>query len=204
MTTGLTRRNALGLALAAGLLPGAVRAQDTRLVEEMSVGDPAAPVTIIEYAMFTCPHCATFHSDVYPRIKADFIDTGKVRLVFREIYFNRASLWAAMIARCAPSDRYFGLVDLLFAKQAEWLDGSDPEKLVENLYAIGRQAGLSDTEMDACMSDQAYAEALVAEYQKNATADGVDSTPSFIIDGEKTGNLSYEEFAERLNAALEG
>lgn len=204
MTTGLNRRNALGLGLAAGLLPRTAFAQDARVVEEMSVGDPNAPVTIIEYAMFTCPHCASFHAEVYPRLKAEFIDTGKVRLIFREVYFNRASLWAAMVARCAPSERYFGLVDLLFEKQNDWLDGSDPQQLVENLYGIGRQAGLSDDEMDACMQDQAFAEALVAEYQKNATADGVESTPSFIIDGEKVSNMPFDEFAARINAALDG
>ena len=70
--------------------------------------------------MFTCPHCAAFHATVFPQIKANYIDTGKVRLVYREVYFNKPSLWAAMIARCAPPDRYFGIVDLLFDRQADW------------------------------------------------------------------------------------
>ena len=90
-------------------------AQATPAVAEMSIGDPNAPVTLVEYAMFTCPHCAAFSQEVLPKIKANYIDTGKVRLVFREVYFNKPSLWAAMIARCAPADRYFGIVDVLFA-----------------------------------------------------------------------------------------
>ena len=210
MPIRLTRRRMMNLMLAAAAapvaatLPGAVWAQGTRNVEAMTVGDADAPVTLVEYAMFTCPHCKSFHENVYPKIKSEFIDTGKVQLIFREVYFNRASLWAGMIARCADPDRYFGLVDLLFEKQSEWTAGSDSQVMVDNLYGIGRQAGLTDEEMNACMSDQDFAEALVAEYQKNAQADGVDSTPTFVINGEKVSNMSYEAMAESLTAAAGG
>jgi protein-disulfide isomerase len=196
----LTRRQALALSLAVAALPSIGLAQ-TR-VQEMTMGAADAPVTLVEYAMLTCPHCAAFHAEVFPQIKANFIDTGKVRLVFREVYFNKPSLWAAMIARCAPSDRYFGIVERMFETQADWVGVEDSEAMLEKLYGIGRQAGLTDAEMDACMQDREFAEALVAEYQKNAGADGIEATPTFLIDGKKVSNMGYEEFEAALNAAL--
>jgi protein-disulfide isomerase len=202
MTLALTRRHSLALGLAALCLPGTLHAQEAVEVVEMSMGAADAPVTMVEYWMFTCPHCAAFHRDVFPQIKANFVDTGKVRVVFREVYFNRPSLWAAMIARCAPEDRYFGIVDLLFERQAAWSAASDDKAMVAELYAIGRQAGLTDEDMNACLSDRAFAEALVADFQKNASADAIDSTPSFVINGEAFGNAGYAEFETRLNAAL--
>ena len=201
----LTRRQTLAAAVAfaalAGL-PGLAAAQSTPKVAEMSMGDPNAPVTLVEYGMFTCPHCAAFAEEVLPKIKENYIDTGKVRLVFREVYFNKPALWAAMIARCAPADRYFGIVDVLFSTQQSWAGESDEQALLGKLYGIGRQAGLSNAEMDACMQDRAMAEALVAEYQKNAAADGVEATPTFLINGKKEGNMSFEEFQAKLDAAL--
>jgi protein-disulfide isomerase len=196
----LTRRQALALSLAVAALPSIGLAQ-TR-VREMTMGAADAPVTLVEYAMLTCPHCAAFHAEVFPQIKVNFIDTGKVRLVFREVYFNKPSLWAAMIARCAPSDRYFGIVERMFETQADWVGVEDSEAMLEKLYGIGRQAGLTDAEMDACMQDRELAEALVAEYQKNAGADGIEATPTFLIDGKKVSNMGYEEFEAALNAAL--
>jgi protein-disulfide isomerase len=197
----LTRRQTLAAALAAALLPSLGLAQETR-VQEMTMGDPNAPVTLVEYAMFTCPHCAAFNAEVFPKIKANFIDTGKVKLVFREVYFNKPSLWAAMIARCAPADRYFGIVDVLFRTQPDWVGEQDAEVMLGKLYGIGRQAGLTDDAMNACMQDRALAEALVAEYQKNAETDAIDATPTFLINGQKESNMSYEEFETKLNAAL--
>jgi protein-disulfide isomerase len=204
----LTRRQTLALLAFAGAagavasLPGRAFAQATPTVAEMSMGDPNAPVTLVEYAMFTCPHCAAFARDVFPKIKENYIDTGKVRLVFREVYFNKPALWAAMIARCAPADRYFGIADVLFSTQQAWAGVKSEQEMLEKLYGIGRQAGLTNAEMDACMQDRALAEALVAEYQKNAAADGVDATPTFLINGKKEGNMPYEEFAAKLDAAL--
>lgn len=201
----LTRRQTLAAVLAVPLaagLPGLAWAQSVPAVAEMSLGDPNAPVTLVEYGMFTCPHCAAFAEEVLPKIKANYIDTGKVRLVFREVYFNKPALWAGMIARCAPEDRYFGMVDVLFSTQRSWAAETDEKAMLGKLYGIGRQAGLTDAEMDACMQDRATAEALVAEYQKNAAADGIDSTPTFLINGTKVGNMPYEEFAAKIDAAL--
>ena len=205
-TLSLTRRRMLGALALAGILPmlpKALRAQEAREVEEMAMGDPNAPVTLVEYASLTCPHCANFHQNVLPQIKENYIDTGKVRLVYRDVYFDGPGLWAAMMARCAGPDRFFGVIDLLYRTQADWAAANDPAAITEALYSAGRQAGLTDAEMDACMQDQDWAEALVAEFQKNAEADGINATPTFLIDGEKAQNMPYEEFATRLDAALE-
>lgn len=204
MTLALTRRQTVLAAAALALMPGIGLAQEQHEIVEMSLGAADAPVTVVEYAMFTCPHCAAFHHEVLPQLKADYIDTGKVRLVFREVYFNRPSLWAAMIARCAPQERYFGIADLLFDEQADWAAETDPQALVGKLFAIGKQAQLTDAEMEACMSDRAFAEALVADYQKHAEEDAIEATPTFIIDGEKVDNLPWPEFQAKLDAALAG
>jgi protein-disulfide isomerase len=210
MAPALTRRQTLAAALTAaavaGVLPRGALAQQTpatRAIPDMTMGDASAPVTLIEYAMFTCPHCAAFMKDVFPQIKSTYIDTGKVKLVFREVYFNKPSLWAAMIARCAPADRYFGIADLLFSTQNNWVTVTDEQQMLQKLYSIGRQAGMNDAQMDACMQDRGLAEGLVAAYQKNAQADGIDATPTFIINGEKlVGENTWEVMKAKLDAAL--
>jgi protein-disulfide isomerase len=192
---------------AAELLPMAAQAQeaaeiDTSTVEEMALGAPDAPVTVIEYASFTCPHCATFHADVLPQLKADYIDTGEVRFVHREVYFDRYGLWAGMVARCGGGEgRYFGIADLIYAQQRDWT-GGQPTEVVEALRRIGRTAGLTNAQLDACLSDGERAQTLVAWYQENAEADGIDATPTFIIDGQKYSNMPYADFVEILDGKL--
>ena len=201
LALALSRRSLLaaGLALA---FAAPLAAQETRAVVENAIGAADAPVTLIEYASLTCPHCANFHMTVLPQLKAEYIDTGKVRLIYREVYFDRPSLWAAMVARCAGEDRYFGVVDLLFREQATWSQAADAQGVVSGLFAIGRQAGMTDAAMDACLKDAAFAEAMVAEFQKNATADGVEATPSFIINGEKLSNQPWPEFKAKIDEML--
>jgi protein-disulfide isomerase len=202
------RRQALALTAAfaaaalTGLGTGSAWAQATPVIEEMSIGDADAPVTMVEYAMFTCPHCAAFTRDVLPQIKANYIDTGKVRLVFREVYFNKPSLWAAMIARCAPQDRYFGVAELLFQRQMDWAAATDENTMIQKLMSIGRQAGMTDDEMNACLQERAKDEAMVATYQRHAQEDGIDATPVFFINGVKVDNAPYEEIARKLDEAL--
>jgi protein-disulfide isomerase len=173
-------------------------------VTEMALGDPEAPVTIIEYASLTCPHCATFHREVLPQLKEEFIETGQVHYIAREVYFDRPGLWASMLARCAGEDRFFGMLDLLYARQQEWSRSDDPQEIVENLYGIGRQAGMTRERMDACLQDADFARTLVAWYQENAAAHGIQSTPSFVINGERVGNLAWPDFRARILQELEG
>lgn len=174
---------------------------DTSGVQDMTLGDPEAPITFIEYASFTCPHCASFHAGAFKDLKADFIDTGKVKFVMREVYFDRYGLWAGMVARCGDGVRYFGIIDLLFEKQQEWTQG-EPAQIAANLKQIGKLAGMDDATLDACLQDAAKAEALNAFYQKNATADGIRATPSFVINGELVSNESYAELKARLDGLL--
>lgn len=169
---------------------------------DLFIGDADAPVEIVEYASFTCPHCANFHRDVYPQIKANYIDTGKVKFVFREVYFDKFGLWAGMLARCGGDDRYFGLVDLLMKRQSDWARGSSDQEIVANMFTLGRQAGMTDDQMDACVRDNDLAQALVADFQLKATQDGVNSTPTFVIDGEKMTNMPYSDFETILNERL--
>jgi protein-disulfide isomerase len=179
-------------------------AVDTSRVVEMALGDPDAPVTVVEYASFTCPHCATFHQGTFKDIKANYIDTGKVRFIYREVYFDRFGLWAAMVARCGGEDRYFGIADMLYDQQREWTASGDPATIADNLRRIGRTAGLTDEQVDACLQDREMAEAMVALYQENAERDGIDSTPSFMINGTKYSNMSYADFAAVLDEELAG
>jgi protein-disulfide isomerase len=206
--------SALALAAGAGVTfmlggpspVGAAFAQDeevdTSRVIEMSMGNPDAPVTVIEYASFTCPHCRTFHEGAFKELKANYIDTGRIHFIYREVYFDRFGLWAGMLARCAGPERYFGMAEMIYATQAEWLGNGDPATIAENLRRMGRTVGLTDEEVDACLQDGDMARAMVAVYQENAEADAIDSTPTFIINGEKYSNMSYEEFSGILEEKL--
>ncbi len=198
---------------------GAASAQegevDTSMIHDVAIGDVDAPVTVIEYASATCPHCKSFHVNTYPQFKANYIDTGKVRFIYREVYFDRFGLWAAMVARCgmppveetaeedASFKRYFAIMSMIFEQQSDWLGADSPAGIAANLAKIGRTAGLGAEQVDACLQDADMAQALVAVYQENATRDGVQSTPTFIIDGERVaGDKSYDAFAALLDDAL--
>ncbi len=190
------------------LLPQPANAQEasgamgeTPEIVEMVLGDPDAPVEVIEYASFTCPHCRTFHENTLPRLKADYVDTGQVRLVYREVYFDRFGLWAGMVARCAGPMRYFGVVDLIYERQAEWTQGA-PADVAENLRRIGRTAGLSNEQLDACLTDAAMAQALIEHDTANRQVHDIPGTPAFVIDGTLHGNMSYEDFSGLIDAAL--
>jgi protein-disulfide isomerase len=177
---------------------------DTSQVVEMALGDPDAPVTVIEYASFTCPHCATFHAGPFKDLKANYIDTGKIRFIYREVYFDRYGLWAAMVARCGGEDRYFGIADMIYDQQSQWTASNDPATIADNLRRIGRTAGLTDEQVNACLQDREMAESMVALYQENAERDDINSTPSFVINGQKYSNMSYADFAAILDEALAG
>jgi protein-disulfide isomerase len=177
---------------------------DTSRVIEMTLGNPDAAVTVIEYAMFTCPHCRTFHEGPFKELKANYIDTGKIHFIYREVYFNGPALWAGLVARCAGEERYFAMVDLLFQNQEKWLASGDPATIGEELKKLGLSAGLSEEQVNSCLQDEEMARALVAVFQTNAEADQIDATPTFVINGEKYSNMSYEEFAGIIDEKLGG
>tara|TARA_B110000208_G_scaffold83593_1_gene106155 strand:+ start:255 stop:914 length:660 start_codon:yes stop_codon:yes gene_type:complete len=177
----------------------AVGGADTSAVVDMVMGAEDAPITMIEYASYTCPHCRSFHKGAFQNLKTDYIDTGKVRFTYREIYFDRYGLWGSIIARCAGQDRFFAISDLLYTKQSEWTKGS-PAEIADNLRRIGIAAGLSQDAVQACFSDGQKAESLVAWFEENRAADDISSTPTFVINGIKYANMSYAEFQKILDA----
>jgi protein-disulfide isomerase len=172
------------------------------VVPDMAIGNLESKVVLTEYASYTCPHCANFHSAVFKDLKRDYIDTGKIKFVYREVYFDRYGLWAAMVARCGGEMRYFGIQDILYSTQKDWAASSDPATVVENLRRIGRSAGLDDAGLDACLNDGAMAQAMVNKYQEDSKADNIDSTPSFVLNGTKHSNMNYAELKTLLDAEL--
>jgi protein-disulfide isomerase len=193
---------------AASALLGAANAQtaaedvDISGIVEMVQGNPDAAVEIIEYASYTCPHCATFHAGPYKQLKADYIDTGKIKFVYREVYFDRYGLWASAIARCGGPDKFFGISDLIYKEQQLWSRAGDPAAIIGELRKIGLLAGLDNEQLEACLQDGEKLQSLVAWYQINAERDGIRSTPSFMINGELQSNMSYTEMAAMIDAEL--
>ena len=172
-------------------------------VPDMILGKTDAPVTVVEYASFTCPHCANFHATVWDQFKKNYIDTGKVKFVYREVYFDKFGLWGAMVARCGGPEKYFGIADMLYDGQRDWLASGEPTGISDALRKIGLKAGLAADAVNACLDDKDMAQAMITNYQTNATADKVEGTPTFIINGESHGGeMSYEEFAALVDAKL--
>ena len=180
-------------AMAGGMAPDAV----------VALGAEDAPVTLVEYASFTCPHCKRFHEGVLPGIKADYVETGQVRFEYREVFFDRYGLWAAMIARCGGEARYMPIADMIYARQSEWTQG-EPAEVAENLMRIGVAAGLSREEVEACLQDAEQAQGMVELWEARREEDGVSSTPNLVIGGQNMGALSEADLRAALDAALEG
>ena len=154
------------------------------------LGDPNAPITLIEYASFTCPHCAYFHTQILPELKKKWIDTGKVKLVYRDFPLDQVAAKAAQIAECVPNDRYFGVIDLIFRNQPTWAAASDP---IADLAKPLRIAGMGEKEIKECLANDAKASAVIADYKGGETL-GVNSTPTLFIDGQLyRGARSVEE-----------
>lgn len=203
----LDRRRALALGLGAAALAALPAQAQTALEErgyalgEMVLGSPDAPLTIVEYSSFTCPHCATFHTQTLPAIKEKYIDTGKVRLIFREAYFDQYGLWASMLARCGGDSTFFGYADVLFEKLQEW---ARAENIVGELQRIGRLGGLPAERIQQCLSDEEFMRVLVERYQTNAQADGLRATPSFKFgDGALvSGAMGVEAFSQMIEDNL--
>ncbi len=204
----LNRRAMIALAAAATAAISPALAQETTTATtaggpgDFSLGSPDAPVKIVEYASFTCPHCAHFHETVFKTLKTDYIDTGKVQFTLREVYFDRYGLWAAMVARCGGDMRYFGIHDMLFSQQQDWAASQDPTEVVGKLKTIGLTAGLDQAALDTCLNDQAQAEALIKQFETNMAADGVKGTPTIFVNGTNVGNPGYDDLKAAIEAEL--
>ena len=154
------------------------------------LGDPKAPITVIEYASLTCSHCAHFHTQILPEIKKKWIDTGKVKLVYRDFPLDQIAAKAAQIAECAGNDKYFGVVDIIFRGQPQWATAADP---LAELAKPLRIAGMGENEIKACLANDAMSNAVINDY-KGGEAMGVNSTPTLFINGQLyRGSRSVEE-----------
>ena len=171
-------------------------------IVDMIQGNRESAVQVLEYASYTCPHCARFHENQYQQIKENYIDTDLIGFTYREVYFDRPGLWASMIARCGGESRFFGISNLLYEQQQGWARGDSGEEIITDLRQIGKVAGLSDEELNTCLEDADQAQELMAWYQTNADADDVQGTPTFYINGEKYSNMNYADFAAILDEKL--
>jgi protein-disulfide isomerase len=156
-------------------------------------------VVVVEYASTTCPHCAKFYKDIFPGFKKDYIDSGRVRFIFREFPLNDVDLAAVMVARCAPEDKYFPLLDIYFDQQETWTKGNPREEL----FKIAQLAGFTRENFEACLKNEQVAKGILESRNRAESEFGVQSTPTFFINGEVLrGVESAEEFRKLIDAAL--
>jgi protein-disulfide isomerase len=196
------------LASSSGGGSGAAQAQgkvDTaKLLEPPPLGDRVlgskdAKVVIVEYASTTCPHCAKFHAEIFPTIKKDYVDSGKVRYIFREFPLNDVDLAAVMVARCAPEDKFFPLLDIYFEQQQTWTKGNPRDEL----FKIAQLAGFTKESFETCLKNEQVAKGILEARERAEGEFGVNSTPTFFINGEiLRGGESADEFKKIIDAAL--
>jgi protein-disulfide isomerase len=171
---------------------------------DMAMGSDKAPVTIVEYASMTCPHCANFDEKTFPDLKKRYIDTGKVRFIFREFPLDPLASAGFMLARCAGEkdhDKYFAMVETLFRQQAQWVTA----KPVPPLLAIAKQAGFTEQSFDACLANQKLLDDIQNVRQRAIDKFKVQSTPTFFINGAMvTGALTIEQMAKEIDPQLKG
>jgi protein-disulfide isomerase len=209
----LTRRTALATLAALGasaLLPSFVQRALAQSMSDVAtpgplgdlvLGNEKATVTIIEYASMTCPHCAAFATETYPKLKTNYIDTGKVKYIFREFPLDDLAMAAAMLARCAgktDKTRSFALIEMFFEKQREWT----VQRPIEPIKNLIKQVGLSEKDFEACLNDRELSAAILKD-QERATKLGVNSTPTFFVNGAlQKGAMSFEELEKVLKPLL--
>tara|TARA_Y200000002_G_scaffold370505_1_gene366114 strand:+ start:1928 stop:2545 length:618 start_codon:yes stop_codon:yes gene_type:complete len=169
---------------------------------DMFKGNPDADFIIVEYASFTCPHCASFHKEVLPYLTEKYIDSGKVKFVYREVYFDAPGLWAGLLARCASKEKYFGIVDLLYGKQEKWSSGTSEKEILGQLFSIGRQVGIEEEEINSCFKNKNKSLNLIDAYLKHSKADKITSTPSIVLNGKLMEYSSFAELKEKLDELL--
>jgi len=198
-----TNRRNLILGASALALTGPALGQDLSKLNdpspigEMSMGPADAKVTIIEYASASCPHCANFYKTTFQDLKKDYIDAGKVRFIVREFPHNDAGLAGFMIARCAPPDKYFPVLGMIYEQQEMWFP-----KPLEGLFKIAQLAGMSKEAFDACLKNETVAKGIL-DVRKRGEGFGVDSIPTFFVNGKRfNGELTTEEFKKIIDPLL--
>ena len=170
---------------------------------DMVIGADNAPVTIVEYASLTCPHCARFHTETLPKLKSEYVDTGKVKYVFRDFPLDGLALRAAAIAHCAGPERYFTFLDVFFQQQANWTRGNDPEQMLASLKRLARTGGMSEAQIDDCLKNHKIQDSILASRMTGEKQFGVKSTPTLLINGQAyPGALPFDELDKILKPLL--
>ena len=184
------------------LVPVSVQAQtdvDAALADRF-VGSEDAPVTIIEYSSLTCPHCAAFHTGALPEIMDQYVKTGKVKFIVRDFPLDGRAAAASLLARCAPAERYFPLVDLMFKQQQKWSRSDDP---LGALAEMGRFAGMGQSDIDACFRNEDLYAGILRKKDSYQDEFSIRSTPTFYINGEMmSGNQPFSEFKKIIESHL--
>jgi protein-disulfide isomerase len=166
---------------------------------DVAIGSDKAPVTIIEYASMTCPHCAHFSTTTFPELQKRYIDTGKVRFIFREFPLDALAAAGFMLARCAGNDKFMPIVETLFAKQPEWM----VQQPIEPLRNIAKQFGFTEQSFDQCLANQKVLDGIQDVRDRAATKLGVNSTPTFFVNGKKlVGDQSIDAMAKVIDPYL--
>ncbi len=161
------------------------------------LGDPNAPNTIIEYSSLTCGHCAQFHANVLPQLKKEWIDTGKLKLIYRDFPLDHLALAAAVVTHGAPEDRYFVFLNAFFHAQQSWARADDPLAAIKNIARLG---GMTETQINEALANKDVLQEINARKADGARRYKIDGTPTFVINGvAHVGDLSYDDFVKRLN-----
>jgi len=167
---------------------------------DVVLGDKDAKVTIYEYASLTCSHCAAFHADVWPKLKANYVDTGKVRFILREFPLDPLAVAGFMLSRCNGNDRYYPITDLLFSTQKTWAYADKP---AEALQTLMRQAGFTQESFEACLKNQSIYDAVLQVRSRGGKEFQIDATPTFFINGQMyRGAMTIEELDKAIVALL--
>ncbi len=196
------RRTLIAGLAAAPLLPLAAHAQDADpRLGERSIGKPDAPVTVIEYFSLTCGHCAAFHRDTWPRVKAELVDTGRMRMVWRDFPLDQLALAAAAVARALPAERYEPFIGTLLSTQNRWAFNSNGDPR-EELFRMAAFAGMNRATFDATLADQALLRAILEARLRGQQQHGVSSTPTFVFGSNVVpGNMPFDNFAQLVAGA---
>jgi len=200
----VTRSSALFAGFAVLALVAVAQAEPLpteQALKERIMGNPEAPVTIIEYASLTCPHCADFHTDTLPQLKKEWIETGRAKLVYRDFPTSPVALavYAAMVARCAPEDRYFKFLEVFYKQQRNWTGSPDPVKALAQLARLG---GMSQADFDACTQNEALFTGIRERALDGQMEFDIENTPSFVVNGRVIkGGMSYADFKDVLEGA---
>jgi len=169
---------------------------------DLFLGDENAPVTIYEYASLTCSHCGTFHREIYPELKSKYIDTGKVRFVLRPFSFDPAATAAFMISRCSGDDRYYKFIDALFNAQGQWIRNKGQDTM-SALASIAKQGGFTEESFGACLQRADILADLQAVFKQGSEEIGVNSTPTFYINGEMFSGVPVNDAGQPDFAVFE-